>query len=380
MTLREFKILIKNITNFILGKIGLQLIRKKIFYSINKELNKLNNEFSDKNVNDFLSNLYEVALNRKAATDEINHHKKNIIRDKSYFNTLLEFCKSKESIELRNKLNVLFRPPGHFYSPINDPRLVKKYHLSRKKTLVSIDYDEMKYFYQKHLSHQIDNINFLDNSVTNIFPFKNNSFSGFDAYVYSAFVRSFKPRKVIEIGSGFSTLCLLSQVDYKLDSLSIEPYPHDLLKSLKINNIKNHKVYKKDLQKIDMKIFQRLDKGDLLFIDSTHVLKTFSDVWYELFEILPKLKKGVFIHIHDIFWPFEYHNSWNVTENRSWNEIYALELFLYKNSDYKIRFFNSYFFLKSPFLKKYYSKFGFKGKGYEKLRTFAGSFYLEKVR
>ena len=116
MTLREFKKLIKNITSSILGKIGLQLIKKETFYSINKELNKLNNElnklnneFSDKNVNDFLSNLYEVALNRKAATDEINHHKKNIIRDKSYFNTLLEFCKSKESIELRNKLNVLFQ-------------------------------------------------------------------------------------------------------------------------------------------------------------------------------------------------------------------------------------------------------------------------------
>ena len=83
--------LIKNIINSILGKIGLKLIKKETFYSINNELIKLNNEFSDKNVNDFLSNLYEVALNRKASTDEINHHKNIIIRDKSYFNTLLEF-------------------------------------------------------------------------------------------------------------------------------------------------------------------------------------------------------------------------------------------------------------------------------------------------
>ena len=173
---------------------------------------------------------------------------------------------------------------------------------------------------------------------------------------------------------------MLSTVDYDVDSLSIEPYPQMLKQNLKKHNIKDHKIIEEDLQNVDMKIFSELNKGDLLFIDSTHVLKTFSDVWYELFVILPKLKKGVFVHIHDIFWPFEYPDSWNKLENRSWNEIYALELFLYKNMDFKIKFFNSYFFAKNKNLSKNYSKFGYNfDSSFENLRSSTCSIYLEKI-
>jgi len=81
----------------------------------------------------------------------------------------------------------------------------------------------------------------------------------------------------------------------------------------------------------------------LLFIDSTHVLKTGSDVCHELFNILPVLKKGVIVHFHDIFWPFEYPDDWILKENRSWNEIYALRAFLMNNSEFEILFFNDFF-------------------------------------
>jgi hypothetical protein len=67
---------------------------------------------------------------------------------------------------------------------------------------------------------------------------------------------------------------------------------------------------------------------NVLFIDSTHVLRTGSDVCFELFEILPRLSPGVLVHIHDMFWPFEYPRSWVVEENRSWNELYAVRAFL----------------------------------------------------
>jgi hypothetical protein len=89
--------------------------------------------------------------------------------------------------------------------------------------------------------------------------------------------------------------------------------------------------------------FDDLSAGDILFIDSTHIVKTGSDVCCELFEILPRLPAGVLVHFHDIFWPFEYGEDWVLNENRSWNEIYALRAFLTYNSQFEIIFFNDFF-------------------------------------
>jgi hypothetical protein len=81
----------------------------------------------------------------------------------------------------------------------------------------------------------------------------------------------------------------------------------------------------------------------VLFIDSTHVSKAGSDVNHELFEILPRLKPGVLVHFHDVFWPFEYPEAWTFESRRSWNEIYLLRAFLSGNREYEIVFFNDYF-------------------------------------
>jgi hypothetical protein len=92
-----------------------------------------------------------------------------------------------------------------------------------------------------------------------------------------------------------------------------------------------------------LELFEQLQPGDFLFIDSTHILRTGSDVCFELFEILPRLASGVIVHFHDVFWPFEYPAEWIVDENRSWNELYALRAFLTDNGKWKILFFNNYF-------------------------------------
>jgi hypothetical protein len=97
------------------------------------------------------------------------------------------------------------------------------------------------------------------------------------------------------------------------------------------------------VQDVDVAIFEQLDHGDVLFIDSTHVLKTGSDVCHELFSVLPALKAGVLIQFHDVFWPFEYPEDWVLRDNRSWNEIYALRAFLSYNTNFEILFFNDYF-------------------------------------
>jgi hypothetical protein len=96
-------------------------------------------------------------------------------------------------------------------------------------------------------------------------------------------------------------------------------------------------------------------------------------VLYELTEILPSLKKGVFVHFHDIFWPFEYPHNWLVNDNRSWNELYALRIFLMNQKDYEIVFMNSYagYFLntnkQNPF-------------PFDKNRGWGGSVYLRKIK
>ena len=84
-----------------------------------------------------------------------------------------------------------------------------------------------------------------------------------------------------------------------------------------------------------------LASGDILFIDSTHVSKAGSDVNHIFFKILPSLAEGVNIHLHDIFYPFEYPKEW-IYEGRAWNENYVLHAFLQYNSAFKITFFSNF--------------------------------------
>ena len=89
--------------------------------------------------------------------------------------------------------------------------------------------------------------------------------------------------------------------------------------------------------------FRSLERNDVLFIDSTHIVKTGSDVLHEMFEILPRLRAGVVVHFHDIFYPFEYPREWVVERNYAWNELYLIRAFLTGNTDWEILFFNDYF-------------------------------------
>ena len=81
-------------------------------------------------------------------------------------------------------------------------------------------------------------------------------------------------------------------------------------------------IFNEPVQQVPLSILDALQADDILFIDSTHVLRTGSDLCFELFEILPRLSP-ILVHFHDMFWPFEYPRSWVVEENRSWNELYA---------------------------------------------------------
>lgn len=162
-------------------------------------------------------------------------------------------------------------------------------------------------------------------------------------FVLYSFIRHFNPKRIVEIGSGYSSSLMLdtNEIHYngKLDLTFIKPYPN-LLKSL-MKRGDNAMLIPQNLQLVSMDTFSTLESNDFLFIDSTHVSKIGSDVNKIFFEILPRLATGTIIHLHDIFWPFEYPETW-VKEGRTWNETYMLRAFLQYNESFEILFFSDY--------------------------------------
>ena len=115
---------------------------------------------------------------------------------------------------------------------------------------------------------------------------------------------------------------------------------HTLLRS---DDAQHFKLICRPVQDVEVGVFEQLESGDILFIDSTHVVKTGSDVIFEFFEVLPRLNNGVIVHFHDMFFPFEYPRHWVIDENRSWNELYLMHAFLMYNNAFEIVFFNDFF-------------------------------------
>ena len=130
------------------------------------------------------------------------------------------------------------------------------------------------------------------------------------------------------------------------------------------------RILQHGVQQAPLALFNELEEGDILFIDSTHVLRTGSDVYFELFEVLPNLAKGVLVHFHDMFWPFEYPREWVIDENRSWNELYAVRAFLTHNHDWKILMFSDYMAVfERPLIETTYPAF---------LRNSGGALWLQR--
>jgi len=159
-----------------------------------------------------------------------------------------------------------------------------------------------------------------------------------EAEILYGMVRSGKPKRIIEIGCGFSSLLIAQALidgrdEFQCDYVCIEPYPPAYLDPPPDGVTE---FVRSDLQSVPLERFQALEAGDILFIDSTHVVKTGSDVVYEYLEILPVLKPGVIIHIHDIFLPFEYPKQWIEWNRFFWNEQYLLKALLLGSHDFEI--------------------------------------------
>lgn len=185
--------------------------------------------------------------------------------------------------------------------------------------------------------------------------FENPNYSYSDAIFLYCMIRYTKPKKIIEVGSGYSSCVILDTNELffngAISCSFIEPYPQLLLSLIKDRDKNKIELVQNNLQDVDINKFSELSKGDILFIDSTHVSKINSDVNFIFFDILPRIKSGVYIHFHDIFYPFEYPKEW-IYEGRAWNEDYMLRAFLQYNDSFKIQFFNTFleYFYRDKFI------------------------------
>ena len=252
---------------------------------------------------------------------------------------------------------VEFFPPGHFYSPVVDLDFVKRYESiiwkpQEEHEIVGFDINKegQRHFLRTNFKKYITDFDYpIEKPKSEIITYyqKNGMFSGLDARALFTFLRTFRPRFVIEIGSGFSSLLTIDTAKRFLGGdtviIMIEPYPpHFLTSYLNLNSYDKAILYKMPVQDVELELFDQLQENDILFVDSSHVAKVGSDVNHIIFRILPRLHKGVIIHFHDIFLPDEYPKKWVFEENRSWNEQYILRAFLMYNSHFRV-LFGSYY-------------------------------------
>ena len=254
-------------------------------------------------------------------------------------------------------------PPGHYHSPIPSIYEIKNleskiFHLPRSIPSVDLNEQEQIKLLEdfKEYYNEIPFKSYKEEGLT--YYFENEFYSYSDAIVLYCMIRHIKPKKIIEVGSGFSSCVILDTNEiYFNDNIHctfIEPFPERLLSLIKTSSHKNINLLIKDVQDININMFSSLSENDILFIDSTHVSKVNSDVNHIFFNILPNLKKGVYIHFHDIFYPFEYPKEW-ILGGRAWNEAYMLRAFLQYNNSFKIIFYNTYLqhIHKNKFLDEY---------------------------
>ena len=285
--------------------------------------------------------------------------------------------RSKISAYKNNKLPV---PPGHFYSPIPSLDEVKKNEkrifgpIPRKIPGIDLREDEQLALLKAMIPYY-EELPFLPHKTKGLrYFFENHGYSYSDAIYLYCMIRHLKPKRIIEVGSGHSSCVTLdtNELFFKneISITLIEPYP-DLALSLIKEEDKSHIQWiRSNLQDVDLSEFSTLQANDILFIDSTHVVKVDSDVNHIFSRILPSLVRGVHIHFHDIFYPFEYPKEW-IFENKAWNEIYMLRAFLEYNSAFRIVAFNT-------FMEYFHEEF-FNEKMPLCLKNPGGSIWLEKI-
>lgn len=248
-----------------------------------------------------------------------------------------------QSTKLFKMLGV-FPIDDHYYQPLfNDKLLLKPLNLPRELPGIEFNLEEqIKEISEFTFFEELKNLNFyIPSDFNNNFDINNGGFGPGDADFLYSFIRKHKPRKIIEIGSGNSTKIVNLANQKNIEDMSlvispehicIEPYEMSWLESFDVSLIR------KKVEDCDIELFSSLGSGDFLFIDSSHIIRPQGDVLFEYQNILPILKKGVIIHIHDVFSPRDYLDDWIKKDVKMWNEQYLLESLLTYSTKFKIKY------------------------------------------
>lgn len=228
---------------------------------------------------------------------------------------------------------------NHFYEPLIDrSSLDRKYRNMR--VLRSFNWntvEQLKILDSFSFQNELKEIQ-IEYTNENLYHYDNSYFGAGDAEYFYSIIRRYKPNKIIEIGSGYSTLIGIYAISknkeedksYSCEYVCVEPYKRKWLETLPV------KLVRKRIESIEIEQIDVLNKNDILFIDSSHMIRPQRNVLHEYLNLLPQLKSGVLVHIHDVFSPQDYPNEWIIDGDKFWNEQYLVEAFMSFNSDFRI--------------------------------------------
>lgn len=243
---------------------------------------------------------------------------------------------------------VTWAAPGHFYSPVPDLDEVEHAAdrlFAPRTSLPGIDLREQEQLacFRELAGLARESPIPVSPNASSRYGTDNLNYGIGDASMLQAMLRRLRPRRYLEVGSGWSTALALDTSEQFLDGsmsvTAIEPYPELLASCLRAGD--PVEVLAQQVQSVPLARFSELEANDVLFIDSSHVLKAASDVHFLFTSVLPLLAPGVYVHVHDMFWPFEYLRHW-IEQGRAWNECYLVHTFLLFNTSYEIVLFNHY--------------------------------------
>ena len=250
-------------------------------------------------------------------------------------------------------------PSGHYYSPIPDYDWIAKNPTALRSDPdrssipgIELNVDGQLSTLTK-LREFIKDFDWPDSRSEDRRYFSANSYYAYGSgLLLYAMLMMIKPKNVIEIGSGFSSALMLDTAQYKMEGCEphftfIDPEMTRIAQLLRHDDRERCTLIKDIVQNVPLHIFSELESGDILFIDSSHVVKTGSDVLMIYNEIIPELPPGTFVHIHDIYWPFEYPLAW-IHKRWAWNEVYLLRALLQNNPTLSIQLFANYIARKHP--------------------------------
>lgn len=241
---------------------------------------------------------------------------------------------------------VYFSPPGDYDSPMFDPaegiaqseNLIKR---STRRDGVDLNDIGQRERLERWASY-VHEYDWTREPRNDRRYYADPMFDQADSFALYCVLREFQPRRVVEIGSGFSSALMLDVNDRffngEIRFTFVEPFPERLNRLLNPADKTKHSVRVEQIQDSSPELADLLAPNDLFFVDSSHMFKCGGDLAFVFFHFLPRLAPGVIVHFHDIFWPFEYPLDWRRI-GRPWNEVYFLRSFLQYNSEFEVLFF-----------------------------------------